>query len=62
MNKDDAIDYGLADAKAFDQTLADNMPYNPPFYTKNKAMLLNFVSYYESCKMENNMLAINTLR
>ena len=49
---DDAIDYGLADAKAFDQTLADNMPYNPPFYTKNKAMLLNFVSYYESCKKE----------
>ena len=52
MNKDDAIDYGLADAKAFNQALADNMPYNPPFYTKNKAMLLNFVSYYESCKKE----------
>ena len=52
MNKDDAIDYGLADAKAFNQALADNMPYNPQFYTNNKAMMLNFVNYYESCKKE----------
>ena len=55
MNKDDEIDYGLADAKSFDQALADNMPYNPQFYTKNKVMLLNFVSYYESCKKEGNL-------
>lgn len=54
MNKDDAIDYGLVDVKAFNQALADNMPYNPAFYTKNKACLLNFVSYYESCKKEEN--------
>ena len=56
MNKDDATDYGLADAKAFDQALADNMPYNPPFYAKNKAMLLNFVSYYESCKKDGEIM------
>ena len=55
MNKDDAIDYGLANAKAFDQALHDNMPYNHAFYTKNKAMLLNFVSYYESCKKEGKL-------
>jgi hypothetical protein len=47
---DNQIDYGLADAKAFDRALADNTPYNHEFYTKNKACLLNFVSYYESCK------------
>jgi hypothetical protein len=55
MNKDDQPDYGLADVKAFDQALADNMPYNPVFYTKNKTMLLNFVSYYESCKGKVNL-------
>lgn len=55
MNKDNETDYGLADAQAFDQALADNMPYNQHFYTKNKAMLLNFVSYYESCKKEEKL-------
>jgi hypothetical protein len=53
LSGDDAIDYGLADAKAFAQALADNTPYNHEFYTKNKACLRNFVSYYESCKHPN---------
>lgn len=53
LSGDDATDYGLADAKAFDQAMADNTPYNHEFYTKNKACLLNFVSYYESCKHPN---------
>jgi hypothetical protein len=40
----------LADMAAFETAMRDNTPYNHEFYTKNKACLLNFVSYYESCK------------
>ena len=50
MKKEYDNDYGFADKEAFNQALIDNTPYNPEFYIKNKGMLINFISYYESCK------------